>query len=138
MKKPGHYLIFKILAGLFLVVTIIGIVFSVQGFGDFENNKFMIGSVMATFGLFCTFTCAMIGFRSEFAKIFTKSAKYIQQENKEDLADMATTAAEITKEAVVITTGAVKEGLSDTMYCKHCGAKIAKDSRFCKECGGAQ
>ena len=138
MKKLGHYLIFKILAGLFLVATIIGIVFSVQGFGNFENNNFMIGSVMVTFGLFFTFTCTMIGFRAEFTKMFTKSAKYIQQENKEDLADMATTAAEITKEAVAITTEAVKEGFSDTMYCKHCGAKIAKDSRFCKECGGAQ
>ena len=138
MKKPKHYLIFKILAGVFAVVAVKGIVMSVNGFGDFESNDYMIGGLMATFGLFATVVCALIGFRPEMTKMFTKSAKYIQQENKEDLADMATTAAEISKEAVSITTNAVKEGLSDTMYCKHCGAKIAKDSRFCKECGGEQ
>ena len=138
MKKPKHYLIFKILAGVFAVVTIVGIVLSVQGFGDFETNHFMVGGFMCTFGLFATVACAGIGFKPELAKLSVKSAKYIQQQNKEDLADMATTTAEIAKEAVTVTVEAVKEGLDESMYCKHCGKTIDRDSRFCKECGGEQ
>lgn len=30
---------------------------------------------------------------------------------------------------------AIKEGLDNDVYCKHCGAKIDSDSKFCKSCG---
>ena len=33
-------------------------------------------------------------------------------------------------------TKAIKEGLKDTMYCKHCGKEVDVDSKFCKHCGG--
>ena len=138
MEKPKHYLVFKILFIVFAIVTVAGIVLSAQGFGNFENNNFMIGGFMGTFGLFATVACAMIGFRPELTRLSTKSAKYIQQQNKEDLKDIATTGAEIVKEAVTVTTEAAREGLSESMYCKHCGEKIDRDSRFCKECGGEQ
>jgi uncharacterized membrane protein len=138
MKKPIHYLIFKLLAGVFAIVAIAGVVLAIQGFGDFESNNFMIGGMMSAFGIFATVTCAMIGFKSEMAKMATQSAKYIQQQNKEDLSEIASTQAEIMKDAVETTAGAVKEGLADTKFCKHCGAKIDEDSRFCKECGKEQ
>ncbi len=137
-EKPKHYFIFKLLAIIFLVVTVIGFFLTYTGFGDFQSNNFMIGGFMSTFGLFATVTCAMIGFRPEMTKMATKSAKYLQEQNKEDLQDIATTQAEIQKEAVEMTASAVKEGLSDTKFCKHCGTKIDADSRFCKECGGEQ
>ena len=130
MNKPKHYLILKILAGVFAVVAIVGVVLSAQGFGDFETNNVMIGGFMASFGLFATFVCAGVGFRPELTKLSVKSAKYIQQQNKEDLADIATTTAEIAKEAVTVTVEAVKEGLDDSMYCKHCGKTIDRNSRF--------
>ena len=138
MKKPIHYLIFKLLAGVFAIVVVAGLVLAIQGFGDFESNNFMIGGMMSAFGIFATVTCAMIGFKPEMAKMATKSAKYIQQQNKEDLSEIASTQAEIMKDAVETTAGAVKEGLADTKFCKHCGAKIDEDSRFCKECGKEQ
>ena len=138
MEKPKHYLVFKILFIVFAIVTVAGIVLSVQGFGNFENNNFMIGGFMGTFGLFATVACAMIGFKPELTRLSTKSAKYIQQQNKEELQEIATAGAKIAKEAVTITAEAVKEGLSETMYCKYCGKKIDRDSRFCKECGGEQ
>ena len=78
----------------------------------------------------------MIGFRPEMAKLSTKTAKYIQEENKEDLKEIVTTTAEIHSEAVTVTTKAIKEGLKDTMYCKHCGKEVDIDSKFCKHCGG--
>ena len=81
-QKPKHFLIFKILGGVFAVVTVIGFVLVFTGFGNFENNNFMLGSFMATFGLFLTVAFLVIGFRPEIAKMTTKSAKYIQQENK--------------------------------------------------------
>ena len=84
--------------GVFAIVAIAGIVLSVQGFGDFESNNFMVGGMMSAFGIFATITCAMIGFRPEMAKMSTQSAKYIQQQNKEDLSEIASTQAEIMKE----------------------------------------
>ena len=81
MEKPKHYLVFKILFIVFAIVTVAGIVLSVQGFGNFENNNFMIGGFMGTFGLFATFVCAGVGFRPELTKLSVKSAKYIQQQN---------------------------------------------------------
>ncbi len=142
-KKPIIFLILKILAGVFLCVAITGIVLSVRGFGDFENDNFMLGGLLTCFGFFLAFTCAGIGFSPEMAKLSTKTTKYIQQANKEDLKDIATTSAEIQSEAVKTTASAVKEGFSDspaqdTKYCKHCGASIDEDSRFCKECGKEQ
>lgn len=138
MKKPLHYLFFKILAAVFALVAIVGIVLSIKGFGNFENNHFMIGGIMTCFGLFAAFAFAVLGFRPEITKMSMKSAKYIQQQNKEDMQEIITTQAEMHKEAVAMTASAVKEGLADTKFCKHCGAKIDEDSRFCKECGGEQ
>ena len=138
MQRPKHFLVFKILSAIALAVTIVGIVLMVTGFGNFDNKYFMIGSMMLCLGLFCTFLFGVIGFNPEITKMWMKSAKYIQQENKEDMADMATAQAEMYKDALAMTAQVVKEGVADMKYCKHCGAKIDADSRFCKECGGAQ
>lgn len=137
-EKPKHFLVFKILSIVFLIVTVIGFGLVFTGFGDFGTNNFMIGGFMSTFGVFATFVCFFIGFKPELAKLSAKSAKYIQQETKEDMKDIATTGAQISEEAVKTTARAVKEGLRDTKYCKHCGAEIDEDSRFCKECGKEQ
>ena len=80
----------------------------------------------------------MIGFRPEIAKMSTKSAKYIQQENKEDFRDIANSAADIASEAITKTTTAIKKGLEDKIFCKHCGEKIDSDSKFCSKCGKEQ
>jgi hypothetical protein len=58
--------------------------------------------------------------------------------NKEDLKDIASTAVEITSEAITKTATAIKTGLDDKMFCKHCGEKIDSDSKFCNKCGKEQ
>lgn len=137
-KKPIHFLIFKILGFVFALVSIFGFILVFKGFGDAESNKFMIGGFMSTFGLFLTSVFLVNGFKPEIAKMHAKSTKYIQQENKQNLTDIANTTADISGEAITKTTRAIKKGLRDTKFCKHCGAEIDADSKFCNSCGGEQ
>ena len=88
-NKPKHFMVFKIVGFIGITLAIIGFVLTFVGFGDFESNNFMIGGFMAAFGLFIGISCLMIGFRPEITKMSAKSAKYIQQENKEDFRDIA-------------------------------------------------
>ena len=95
-------------------------------------------TLIILFGLFLAITFLVIGFRPEITKMSMKSARYIQQENKEDLTDIVSTSADIASEALTKTVSAVKKGLATTMFCKHCGAKIDENSKFCKYCGKEQ
>ena len=137
-KKPSHFKIFKILGLICVVVGIAGIILSVKGFGDFKTNNFMLGGILTSLGFFLAFPLLILGFRPELSRMATKSTKYIQQENKEDLTDIASTSADIASEAITKTVSAVKKGLATTMFCKHCGAKIDENSKFCKYCGKEQ
>ena len=100
-KKPRHYLILKIVGFVFVVVAIAGIVLTITGFGDFENNNFMIGGFMTCIGFFVGVSCLIFGFGPEMSRLATKSAKYIQQQNKDDLIDISNTNADIASGAVV-------------------------------------
>ena len=137
-KKPKYFIVFKIVGFIGIILAIIGFILACKGFDDFESNNFMIGGLMATFGLFIGVSCLVMGFRPEITKMSTKSIKYIQQENKEDLKDIISTTADIASESVTKTTTAIKQGIEDTIFCKHCGAKIDSDSKFCKKCGKEQ
>ena len=138
-KKPTHFLIFKIVGIIGILVVGLGIYFAVTGFGDFESSKFMVGTMIIPFGVMIGLPCLLIGFRPEITKMRSKTIKYIQEENKEDLTAIANNTAEIMEGAVSKTASAVKEGFtSDTMFCKHCGAKIDADSKFCNQCGKEQ
>ena len=137
-NKPQHFLIFKILGIVFAVVALAGFGLTITGFGDFESNNFMIGGLMSTFGLVLAIFFLFNGFKPEIAKLRTKSAKYIQEENKQDLTELASNTAEISSDAITKTTRAIKSGLKNTKFCKHCGAEIDADSKFCNSCGGEQ
>ena len=142
-KKPVLFLILKILAAIFLCVAITGIVFVITGFGDFEHEwKFILGGILSGLGVFLTFTFAGIGFSPEISKLSVRMTKHIQEATKEDMADIATTQAEIQSEAVRTMASAAREGFENaegaTKFCKHCGEKIDEDSRFCKVCGKEQ
>lgn len=66
----------------------------------------------------------------------TKTAKYIQEENKAILKDLSTTSAEISSEAITTIARSAKKGFQgETMFCKHCGSEIDSDSKFCKSYG---
>ena len=134
-NQPRHFLIFKIVGVVGIVVAVTGIILTIVGFGDFESNKFMVGSLLGAFGSMVASVGLTMGFSPEIAKIKAKSARYIQEENKEDLTAIANNAAEIMSDAVSKTSGAIANGVQKTMFCKHCGAKIDADSTFCSQCG---
>lgn len=70
------------------------------------------------------------------SNIAIKSRKKVLDENEELLTEMATRNASINKEGVEITARAIKKGLSkQVVHCKYCGKEIDDDSVFCKFCG---
>ena len=95
----------------------------------------MIGGLLAVIGTMATSLGIVIGFGPEIAKARVKTARYIQEENKDDLTAIASNSAEITKDAVTTTADAIREGMQATKYCKHCGAQIDADAKFCTACG---
>ena len=135
MNRPRHFWIFKIIGVIGAVATVTGIVLTVTGFGDFESNNFMIGSFVAVIGVTMTALGITIGFSPEIAKARTKTLRYIQEENIEDLTAIANNSAEIMSDAVSKTANAIANGVQKTMFCKHCGARIDADSTFCSRCG---
>ena len=137
-NKPLIFLFLKIIGVVGIVVGIAGAVISANGFGNFENNDFMIGGIMCCFGFFIGFAGLMTGFIPEISKLGAKTTKYIQEENKDTFTDIANSSADINSEAITKTAKAVKKGLKDTMFCKHCGMEIDADSKFCNKCGKEQ
>lgn len=134
-NKPRMYLVFKIIGFVGAIAAIVGMILAFVGFGDFESSKFIIGIFLGTFGMMAAGMGLTMGFSPEIAKFKAKSARYIQEKNKEDLTAIASNAAEIMSEAVKATTSTVMDGMRKTMFCKHCGAKIDADSTFCSQCG---
>lgn len=63
----------------------------------------------------------------------------IVNENEDILRNVANKTADINKDALETTIGAIKRGWdgnsTSAQFCKYCGKKIDGDSRFCKYCG---
>ena len=134
-KKHIMFLVFKLIGVVGIVLFVIGIIKLVNGFGEFEDNSFSIGMFMMPVGLFLGVTGLVMGFRPEITKHTIKTIKYIQKENQEELKEIVSTVSEIHLESVTATANAVRDGLSETIYCKHCGKRIDLNSQFCKYCG---
>lgn len=79
-------------------------------------------------------------FRGKMMSKQIKATRYMVDESKEDIESISTHMAEATKDGIETTVRAIKKGITenDEIYCKHCGTKIAKDSKFCKNCGKEQ
>lgn len=77
---------------------------------------------------------------STMGNISVASTKRIIDNNESDLRSISSKTANINKDAVEITTRAIKNGLTqeEKVYCKHCGERIDSDSTFCKKCGKKQ
>ncbi len=136
--KPTHFLVLKLVGLVAAAVAVTGFVLLITGFGKFESNRFMLGGIMMSFGLVVALPCLLLGFAPELAKLRTRSARYIQDENREDLTELATASAEIASEAIATAAAAARKGLDDTVFCRHCGKRIAADSKFCPSCGKEQ
>ena len=138
MNKPKHFLIFKLIGFVSLMVALAGLVLLIVGFGDFEHNWFLFGMLMLPIGFFGAALGLVNGFMPEISRATARSASYIQKQNKDALKEIANTSAEINKEAVATIASAVSEGLGEKMFCKHCGKRIDADSKFCSFCGKEQ
>ena len=138
-KKPVHFLVLKIVGFIGIAVAITGFIMLVSGIKDPE--KFIlsvVGSFMMTGGLACGFTGMVLGFTPEINRLSAKTRKYVQEENKEDLTEIADTHADIIGGAVQKITGSVREGMKKSKFCKYCGAEIDEDSLYCSMCGKKQ
>ena len=66
----------------------------------------------------------------------------IINQNEDVLKNIANKTADISKEAIETTVGAVRNGWNadkvSKQFCKYCGKKIDSDSRFCNYCGNKQ
>ena len=158
-KLPKLLFILKILGFSFLIIGIILIILGVTVL-SWEHSPnpavFAPGMVLTAISLFLI----LVGFLPDIESAAIKSKKYvlerskddlidiagttiktgksIQEKSKYDLKEIADTGAEIYSDAVTKTAKAIKEGIKDTMFCKHCGAKIDSDSKFCNQCGKEQ
>lgn len=148
LKTPKIYLILKIigicLIALGVVLVVVGAIYYVPGMGEdgwFDETTKQSGLIFGgiaclLFGIFITF----IGFAPNIEKTRIKTERYVIEENKEDLTDIANSKAEIKKDSVKTYAKAVKDGLKEeeTKYCTNCGKKIDKDAKYCPECGAEQ
>lgn len=142
-KKPKVFTVLKILGpcaiAIGIVLIVLGVVFQ-ESFG-FSGEMTQPNFALLVPGIFVAFAglpMTVMGFTPEMHKTSIKTARYLQEETKEDLTEIVDTSADIASGAIKKTVNAVKEGLKDTKYCKHCGAEIDEDSKFCSECGKEQ
>ena len=78
-------------------------------------------------------------FRAKMMGKQIKATKYMVDELKDDLRDINTNLADVSRDSIRMRTSAIREGLTgDYSYCKHCGSSIDSDSSFCKKCGKEQ
>ena len=137
-QQPKHFLLWKIVGVVGVFVFVTAVILAITGFGDFESNSFMIGSLLLPLGVVLTVLGITIGFAPEIAKARAKTIRQIQEATKEDLTAIASATAEIMSDAVTTTASAVAEGMRETKFCKHCGKEIDIDAKFCSICGKEQ
>ena len=136
-KKPGHFAVLKVIGFIAIFIAITGLCLIFAGFGS-SGDLFIFGGFMLSFGSFAGAICLTCGFKPEISRLSARTQKYIQDQNKQDLADIANTKADIASDAITKTTKAIHNGLRATKYCKNCGVEIDADSKFCNICGEKQ
>ena len=71
--------------------------------------------------------------------ISIKSNKNIIDKNEENLKEIVKKSANISAPGIEATVRAIKKGFTtNPVYCKYCGEKIDYDSKYCKYCGKEQ
>lgn len=111
------------------------------GMSNTFNIMFIIvGIFIAAVFIFVIMQIMSPKFRGKMMSKHVKATKYMMDEVKDDIKDISTDMANATKDGIETTTRAIKNGFmkDETIYCKHCGHKIAKDSKYCKDCGKEQ
>lgn len=142
VKEPKYLKVLRYVGITLLIVGIVLIVLGAAvfrtewGMGDTIPNLWLL--IPGVMMVFISFSLILMGFMPKIQKMTIQGARYMQDQNKETLSDMASTQADIHSEAITKVTKSVKEGLEDHKYCKYCGAEIDADSKFCQYCGKEQ
>lgn len=132
------FLVLKIVGIVMLIFAVVCFIVSFANFGNFDNHNYIIFAGIGGFSFVVGFACLSLGFAPSFQKFNIKMARQIQEENKDDLKQIADTNVEITGNAATQHVRNIKKGLKDFKYCKHCGSEIDIDSKFCSNCGKEQ
>lgn len=149
-NTPKLFIILRIIAGLLIAggitLIVLGATKQVPNMGDpgwfdaeaAKGDLIFGGVACLIFGVVILFAGFMPLIHKSMSKVVIHTTNQILEENKQELKDMADTKAEISADALKTTARAVKQGLTDTVYCKDCGKEIDKDSKFCRYCGKPQ
>lgn len=132
---PGFNVIFVVSLVIFVLMFafIIGFIFSPKLRGKMMSRQVKSLKYMADYSK-DDLESAM----TTLGNVSVNTRSKIINENEDKLKEMADKTANISKDAITTTVGAIKKGIKDTVYCKHCGELIDKDSKFCKHCGKEQ
>ena len=156
-QKPKIFLILRIIAVILMVVgsvlLIKGINYDVPAMGEsgwFDARGAQTGFIAG--GTMCIFFSVPLivgSFTPEIRKMSVRTAKYLQEETKDDVKDMVDTNMDITRDARQENIDMMADGFSRAMgndqpksttsrktkYCSNCGGKISATSKFCEHCG---
>ena len=136
-QKPKHLLILKIVGFTLLIAGIVLTILGVTAF-RWEHSPnpifFAPGLIIIGPAIFMI----ILGFSSKILNLQVKTIRQFQDESKDDLKAIADNSADIYGESITKAVKAVKKGVNDYVFCKHCGSEIDADSTYCKKCGKQQ
>ena len=130
-----------IFGAIFFLAIAIFIFVAIQMFSPKARGKMMSKQMEAMKHMTDMSKGDMQDMLTNLSEISLNAKRNIITQNEDTLREIANKEANINKDAIKTTMGAIREGLSGeekTVFCKHCGAIIDADSRFCKECGKEQ
>lgn len=132
---PGFNVMFVVSLVIFVLMFafIIGFIFSPKLRGKMMSRQVKSLKYMADYSK-DDLESAM----TTLGNVSVNTRSKIINKNEDKLKEMADKTANISKDAITTTVGAIKKGIKDNIYCKHCGELIDKDSKFCKHCGKEQ
>lgn len=132
---PGFNIIFIISIVIFVLmfVFIISMIFSPKLRGKMMSRQIKSLKYMADYSK-DDIESAM----TTLGNVSVNTKSNIINENEYKIKDIMDKSANMSKDAITTTVSAIKKGIKDNIYCKHCGELIDKDSKFCKYCGKEQ
>lgn len=139
--KLKIFLVLKIVGFSLAAAGIVLLILGIATPDPCSSNSLFAGTAQKMWVIFGGAACLIIsislifaGFTPSIKRIQVKTTKYIMSDNKEDLTDIATDAADIAEPAL----SKLKKATKQKKFCKECGKRIDADSKFCQHCGKEQ
>ena len=127
---------------IFIVVSVISILIFILAvsliFSPKFRGKMLSNQVKASRHMLKYSMDDLKEMQKELSDYAISTNKEIMEDNIDDLKDINEMKADIDKNYYKKVAHGIKEGLNDSIYCKHCGQVIDNDSSFCKYCGKEQ